>query len=119
MSDAFQLRQWAYIESLRLPGIPSQRLHVRAEHGTYPRIRRSRIEHTNRSIIATRKQHSRLLLVPLHRLHLVLVHVETPYRNRAFATPIRIRCRRTTEIPQLDRPICRCRRQHVSVRSIP
>ena len=100
----------AYIEPMRLPRIPSERLHVRAEHGTYPRIGRSRIEHANRPIIATRKQHSRLLLVPLHRLHLVLVHVEAPYRNGAFTAPVRIRRRCPTEIPQLDGPICGRRR---------
>ena len=104
---------------MRLPRIPSERLHVRAKHHTHPCIRRSRIKHAHRPIITARKEHGRLLLIPLHRLHLVLVDAKTPYRSRTLAIPVRIRRRCATEIPQLDSPIGGRGRKHLPVRFIP
>jgi hypothetical protein len=94
-----------------IPWIPSYGFDVRADDRAHARIRRSRVEHPHRAVVAPAEQHSGIRRVPLHGLHLVLVQLP----KAAQGALLRV----SRQVPQLDGTVRAPASEHLSRGAVP
>ena len=109
----------AYVESVVLPWVPSERFDVAPYCGADAACGCAGIKRSYGPVVATCEQHRWFGRVPLHGLHLVFVDVEASYGARFVISTLAVRNGAAAQIPQFDCSICARACEEVALSFVP